>query len=196
MDPTSTLNTLLPTQAQNILSNPRVQQGAHQLAQMGSAFYFSHLGIFEFISVIVSGTLIAATVFFIIKTGWLAVRIDRVEDVILKADTPKRKSLKTWGKVQQHFFQGDENSLKLALLEADKILDEALRLAGIMGENLGDRLKKINESQLPNLQDIWEAHKLRNRLAHEQDFKLNRNTAERALAIYEQAFKDLGLLDQ
>jgi len=191
MDPSSTLNNLLPAQVQSAIHDPRVQQ----LAQVGSNLYSSNLLLLKIISFLVSAFFIGSTIFFAIKTGWLATRVDRIEDVVLKTDTPKRRSLKSWEKVQAHFFQGDDNSLKLALLEADKILDEALRLAGVRGENLGERLKRVTDAQLPNLQDIWEAHKLRNRLAHEQDFKLNRNTAERALAVYEQAFKDLGMLE-
>lgn len=177
--------------AQKLLNNP----GAQQLAQISSSFYLSNLGTFKAVAILLSALFICGTIFFAIKTGWIALRVDRVRDVLLKTDMPKKRSLKVWQEVQKHFYAGDDNSLKLALLEADKILDEALRLAGFRGENLGERLKKLNDAQLPNLNEIWEAHKLRNRLAHETDFKLNRNTAERALAIYEQAFRDLGLLD-
>ena len=177
--------------AKTILGNPHVQE----LAQISSNIYLSNLGFLKVAAVLVSAFFIAATIYFAIKTGWLAVHIDRVQDVILKSNMPKKRSIRVWQTVQRHFYAGDENSLKLALLEADKILDEALRLAGFRGENLGERLKKLTEAQLPNLNDIWEAHKLRNRLAHETDFRLNRDTAERALAIYEQTFRDLGLLD-
>lgn len=158
--------------------------------------YFLYLPLFKTISVLLTIVLLASALFFAIRTGWLATRVDRVEDVLMKHNTPKRRTVKVWQKVQRHLFQGDDNSLKLALLEADKILDDTLRLAGFRGENLGDRLKKLDESRLPNLDQVWEAHKLRNRLVHESDFKLNRDTAERALAIYEQAFRDLGILEQ
>lgn len=184
------MNTLL-AQLQNLIPTSTI----NMFGRESFSWYTSHLPLFKTIGFISSCIFIGLTIFFAVRTGWIATRVDRVQDVILKSNVPKKRSIKIWQRVQSHFYAGDDNSLKLAILEADKILDEALRLAGFRGESLGDRLKKLDEAKLPNLQDVWEAHKLRNRLVHEADFKLNRNTAERALAVYEQAFKDLGLLD-
>lgn len=182
---------ILLAQVNRVLENPAVQTVKLQ----SEAYYFSHLGLFKAISIFLSVFFIVCTIFFVIKTGWLALRIDRVQDVILKKNLPKKRSMRAWREIQRHFFAGSESDLKLALIEADKILYEALKLAGFKGENLGDILKELDDSKLPNLQEVWEAHKLRNRLAHETDFRLSRDTAERALAIYEQTFRDLGLLD-
>ncbi len=178
-------------QANQVLANPQVQQ----IEQRSVAFYFSHLGIFKAVSILLSALFIAFTIYSMIRTGWLALRIDRVRDTVFKSDVPKKHSIRAWQGIKRHFFAGDEANLKLALLEADKVLNETLRLSGFQGETLGDRLKKVTEEELPNIQEVWEAHKLRNRLVHETDFKLNRDTAERALTIYEEAFKNLGLLD-
>jgi hypothetical protein len=57
------------------------------------------------------------------------------------------------------------------------------------------RLKKVSTAQLPNVDDVWQAHKLRNRIAHEADFALKRDLAERALTVYEQALEHLGVLE-
>ena len=184
-----TMNAL--AQIQQLIATSTLQNAGQQSLDIFS----SYLPLLKTISVFASAFFICATVYFTIKTGWLPTRIDRVEDVIMKKNLPKQRSIKVWQQVQRHLFAGDDNSLKLALIEADKILDDSLRLAGFRGENLGDRLKRLTDAQLPNLDQIWEAHKLRNRLVHEADFKLNRDTAERALAIYEQSFKDLGLLE-
>ena len=181
----------LLAQINQALQNPQVES----LKQGVESFYWSKLTTFKAASVFITAIFVASTLFFMIKTGWLALRIDRTEDVILRKNLPRRRSMKGWRHVQRHFFKGDDNSLKVALIEADKILDDALKAGGFKGENLGERLKKITEAQLPNLDQIWEAHKLRNRIVHETDFKLNRDTAERALGVYEKAFKDFGLLD-
>ena len=170
-------------------------QKTHLLAQGVSAAYVSNLTLFEILSVVFSAILIGATAYFIMKTGWLATRIDRVRDVILKTNIPKKKAKKAWAEIQEHFFTGSDNDLKVAILEADKILDDALRGAGIQGSTLGDRLKKIKPSQLPDIDAIWEVHKLRNQIAHESDFKLKRDLAERALGVYENALRELKALD-
>lgn len=159
------------------------------------AVYSSYLPLLKAASILLTLFFLTATLIFMIKTSWLPLRIDRVRDVILKTNLPKKRTVKAWRSVKRHFFKGDENSLKMALIEADKLLDEALKAAGFRGESLGDKLKKITEVQLPNLQEIWEAHKLRNRLVHEPNIKLNRDLAERALSIYQQTLRDFGILD-
>ena len=186
--PTSTISVGdLLGQVNQALQSPPVQQTL--------SFYSAHLGIIKLISIFFTLFFIGATAYFISKTGWLALRVDRWKDVILKVNLPKKRAAKSWQTVEKHLFVGSEADLRLAIFEADKLLDEALKSAGFMGETLGEKLKQIDESKLANINEIWEAHKLRNKLAHELDFKLNRNTAERALAIYEQTFRDLGILD-
>lgn len=172
-----------------------VIQKTHLLAEAASGIYISNLTLLQTASVIISAILIGAAIYLIIKTRWLAERVNLIQDIILKTDIPKKEAQKTWTAVQEHFFSGGDNDLKVAILEADKVLDEALRSAGITGATLGDRLKKIKSSQLPNIDAIWQAHKLRNQIAHENDFKLKRDLAERALGVYEKTLRDLKVLD-
>ena len=106
----------------------------------------------------------------------------------------KYRPIPSWN-IEKHFFKGDENDLKVAIIEADKLLEEALREAGIRGASLGDRLKNIKQGQLPNIDDVWQAHRLRNDIVHQPTFKLKRDLAERSLAIYEETLRALHLLD-
>src|ERR1700733_711219 len=147
--------------------------------------YLSNLGILEFFGAVISALLIAAIVVIIIKTNWLGLKVERFRHVVLKTNLPKETAKKEWAKIEGHFYKGDENDLKVAIIEADKLLEEALREGGIRGATLGDRLKNIKTNQLPNVDQIWQAHRLRNQIVHEPTFKLKRDLAERALNIYE-----------
>jgi len=171
-------------------------QAAGRLGQTALTLYNASLLPFEIFGVIVAAALIFGTIVIMIKTGWIALRVDRIRDVVLKTDMPKKKASEAWAGVQKHFFAGDANDLKVAVMEADNILNDALRYAGIHGVNLGDRLKNVKRSQMPNLEDVWDAHKLRNEIAHETNFSLKRDTAERALDSFETALKNLGAFDQ
>ncbi|MBI4087286.1 MAG: hypothetical protein HY434_00445 [Candidatus Liptonbacteria bacterium] len=181
----------LLAQLDQILQNPQIESAKQGIENL----YFSEIILFKIVGALITIFFAASTLYFMIKTGWLPTRIDRAEDVILKRNLAKRRSTKGWRHVQKHFFQGDDNSLRIAVIEADKILDDALKARGFKGENLGERLKKVNRDEFPNLNDIWEAHKLRNRMVHETDFKMKRDIAERALGVYERTFKELGLID-
>ena len=169
---------------------------AERLGQTALAFYNVSLVPLEIFAVIVAAAFIAGTVIIIIKTGWLSLHVDRVRHVILKTDMPKKRAAEAWAAVQKHFFAGDTNDLKIAVMDADNVLNDALRYAGIRGINLGERLKNIRRSQMPNLEDVWMAHKLRNEIAHETNLSLKRDAAERALETYEIALKNLGVLDE
>ena len=59
------------------------------------------------------------------------------------------------------------------------------------GENLGERLKKIESSDLDSLNDIWEAHKVRNRIAHEADYRMSPEDSAAAIGRFEKALREL-----
>jgi hypothetical protein len=166
---------------------------AGTLGQATLSLYNKNLLPFEIFAVIVIAVVIAATIVIIIKTGWFSLRVNRVRDIILKTDMPKKNAQAAWAMSQKHFFAGDANDLKMAVVEADNILNDALRYAGIRGVNLGDRLKNVKRGQVPNLEDIWAAHKL---IAHGMNLTLKRDTAERALEAYETALKNMGVFDE
>lgn len=79
-----------------------------------------------------------------------------------------------------------------AVLDADKLLYEVLRRKGYAG-SVGDQLKKA-EKLFTNINDVWFAHKMRNRIAHELNVQLSRGDAQHALRCFERALKDLGAL--
>lgn len=87
----------------------------------------------------------------------------------------------------------DSGSMQLAVLNADKLLDMAMRERGFSGNNMGERLRS-HGSQFSNLNAVWSAHKLRNRIAHDHDVALNQRTTQSALNSFKTALKDLGAL--
>ena len=101
------------------------------------------------------------------------------------------KTLKEWAKIQKRVETGKEDELKLALIEAETLLDEALKNAGFNGENILERLKQTDINVLPNLNQVLEVHKIRNSIVFDADFKLSPETAKAALEIYRQALTDL-----
>jgi hypothetical protein len=175
-------------------STPSFFNLAQTMSTDGFTIFNSYVPSLQLLGLALTIFFVASSIYFIVITGWLQFRVDTARTVLFKHNVGKKRTIKAWKQVKRHVHDGDDNSLRLAVIEADKILDQVLKLAGYPGEQLGERLKLMNEEQLPNLNQIWEAHKLRNRIVHETNFSLNRATAERALTIYEQAFKDLELL--
>lgn len=98
-----------------------------------------------------------------------------------------------WLEIEQSVVRDNEATFHLAILNADKLVDQALRESGFRGETMGDRLK-ATRGKLSDREEIWFAHKLRNRIAHESDVKVNYNQARRALGGFKRTLKDLGAI--
>ena len=81
----------------------------------------------------------------------------------------------------------------LAIIDADKLLDEALRKSRYRGKTTGERLVAAQRLLTDN-DAVWYAHKLRNRLVHEPNQKLRKKEAQNALSGFKQALRDLGAL--
>ena len=94
-----------------------------------------------------------------------------------------------WLAVEQKLTRDDTASHQLCILNADKLLDQALKEKGVAGATMGERMKATKWS---NANAIWMAHKLRNQIAHEADVKVDYDAARRALASFKQGLKDIG----
>ncbi|MCJ7787023.1 hypothetical protein MUP06_02330 [Patescibacteria group bacterium] len=126
------------------------------------------------------------------KSSWLKYRLfqDMVEFLTYQPYGVK-KIAKIWSKIKERLESGSESEYKLAVIEADSMLSDILERMGFKGETLGNRLKQVTTDILPSIEETWEAHKIRNNIVHDPDYKLTLDQAQKALEIYEQALRDL-----
>lgn len=84
------------------------------------------------------------------------------------------------------------NDWKLAIIEADIVLDQTLKERGHVGDTLGERLRAITPSQMSTIDDAWEAHMVRNKIAHQgADFVLTKRIADETIGRYRRVFAEL-----
>lgn len=98
-----------------------------------------------------------------------------------------------WMRIESMLKRDDANTHTLTVFDADKLLDQALRERGISGKTMGERMRQY-QGKWTNGNGVWAAHKLRNRLAHETDVRIDYERACQALAAFKQGLKDLGAL--
>jgi hypothetical protein len=99
---------------------------------------------------------------------------------------------------EQHWktLQGllkDKSTWPLAVIDADKLLDDALKRRHYKGKSMGERLVSA-QRELTDNDGAWFGHKLRNRLVHESNVKLTEKVVKQALIGIRAALKDLGAL--
>ncbi len=98
-----------------------------------------------------------------------------------------------WLSIEQQLKKEDPHTCQMVVLNADKLLDQALRERGIKGQTMGERMKTL-QGTWSNANAVWSAHKLRNQIAHESDVAVSYDDARRALAAFKQALKDVGAI--
>lgn len=87
----------------------------------------------------------------------------------------------------------DKKTWPLAIIDADKLVDEALKKLHYKGKTMGERLVAAQRDLTSN-DTVWYGHKLRNKLVHE-DYKVtSKHDVKDALIGFRQALKDLGAL--
>ena len=101
-----------------------------------------------------------------------------------------KKENERWQKILQQVNSDNPSDWKMAIIEADKILDEMTRRMGYLGETIGERLKTVEASDFLTLDDAWEAHKARNNIAHKKDQELTNREAKRIIELYERVFRE------
>jgi len=100
-----------------------------------------------------------------------------------------------WRKVLDYLFSVNENDWKLAIIEADSMLYELLTQIGFKGESIADKLKEANQANFRSINLAWEAHNVRNKIAHEgSSFELSLHEAKRIIALYEEIFQEFGFI--
>jgi hypothetical protein len=100
-----------------------------------------------------------------------------------------------WVKTLTYLFSDSSSDWKLAIIEADAMLDTLMGELGFKGANLGERLKGADQDRFRNLTIAWEVHAIRNRIAHEGlAFEISAHEAKRVIALYEKIFREYGYI--
>lgn len=94
--------------------------------------------------------------------------------------------------IENSLKNGDEVSYRMSVIDADKLLDQVLKDLGVKGKTMGDRLKN-GRNRFKDNNDVWNAHKLRNRIVHEE-VELTYRECNLALANFKRALRDLGAI--
>lgn len=124
-----------------------------------------------------------------------------IRDTMLGANIPaefvgKKKKLRTdWEKILSRLESNNESEYKVAIIEADNLIDDLITRLDYKGENLREKLESIPEGQIENVDRIKEAHEVRNRVIHEDDFSLTKEEAKKVLDDFGELLKFFDVLE-
>lgn len=160
----------------------------------GLLAFFSHIWLFLTVlaylfSLAAIGILVYATVrVFQIRRG----ESSKYATVTPDAEE-QRVDHSRWTYIMQLIESGQESEWRQAIIEADIMLDELLDRLGYQGDSLGEKLRSVNPAHFQTLNNAWEAHRVRNEIAHQGSaYELTERLAHRTIANYEAVFREHG----
>jgi hypothetical protein len=100
-----------------------------------------------------------------------------------------------WENVQRLILSNNESDWRQAIIEADIMLGDLLTASGYHGDTIGDKLQSVEPSDFRTLNEAWEAHKIRNKIAHDgASFQLNEREAKQTINQFEIVFKEFQII--
>jgi hypothetical protein len=100
-----------------------------------------------------------------------------------------------WRRIMEHAQSVDEHKWRLAILECDIMLNELLDMQGYKGETIAEKMKQVSRTNFNSIDDAWEAHKVRNKVAHEGvGFVIDEREKNRVINLYQRVFKEFGFI--
>jgi hypothetical protein len=150
------------------------------------------LFVFKIIFLVFGFFFLGFTIWALIFTSWLkrAILQDLKEFLTFKP-FEAQIFLPKWKKIKERIASGIEAELKLAILEADSLLDQFLKRQGYKGETLEEKLELLTEDILSNINEVKEAIKVKRAIIEDPSYRLSFQEAKKTLSIYERALKDL-----
>lgn len=109
--------------------------------------------------------------------------------------SPTREENARWKRILAHLNSQNQNDWKFAILEADIMLSDMLTVQQYEGETVAEKLKRVEPSDFQTLEAAWEAHKIRNIIAHEgADFAITDREARRVIDLYRSVFEEFHII--
>lgn len=168
----------------NFITNP----------ELVSPTFFSVWQAFRLVFIFVSILLAGMIVFLLFVNGYLQARFKENFDEFVKAKPFRNVKVKVdWNEVIKNIKEGKESDRKLAIIEADDAINDALDQLGYQGSDMREKLDKLSGNIIPNIEDLKKAHKVRRDIVYDPSRGLSKEEAQELIYIYEKTLRTLQL---
>ena len=138
------------------------------------------------------------TVVFVFGASYAMFETSKIHNAMSEAVFPPQKEMadgaivnERWERIEKYMESSNSSDWQLAIIEADIMLGDLLDVSGYKGESIGEKLKQVERSDFTTIDMAWDAHKVRNTIAHEgSSFDLSQREANRVIELYRQVFSE------
>jgi hypothetical protein len=158
--------------------------------------YLSHLWlILVYVGYALSALGLGIIVYLMVRLFDLREREEHLYGTLILAPEDEKQGNLRWQHIEELVAGSTPSGWREAIIEADIMLHEALTAHGFQGESIAEKLRTIDQADLGTLQNAWEAHRVRNQIAHQGSaFNLSQALAQRTIQQYESVFREFGII--
>lgn len=159
-----------------------------------SPYYQIIIGI-KILFIGISIFFIVLSIYILMNTQWLKFRYTQDISEFSKFKSYEfEKFAKDWKKIMKRLETGLESEYKLAIIEADVMLEQVLERMGHIEPTIEEKINKVTPSDIPSVNELKVTREIRNDVIHDPDYDLSQEKSKEVLSVYEKAFKELNIL--
>ena len=164
-------------------------------------FFKSNVWLFKILGFAIAGISAVGIFVFNKRTDavWREIKANLyppdIKESLSDVEKTKNPMKERWEKIVELSESKNPSDWRLAIVEADIILDELLEKLHLPGDTMGEKLKAVEKSDFTTIENAWEAHKVRNMIAHEgSNFIINQHEIRRVVSLYKSVFEEFSLI--
>lgn len=158
---------------------------------------WSTIGI---ISMILSIICLAIIIFSIVRMVEIQIYDKKeieheIHNALMKEKEREKNANPRWHYILTLIESPNDSDWRVAIIEADSMMEENLKGRGLSGTTVSELLEGAKGSGYRSIQDAWDAHLVRNQIAHEGlDFPISQVEGRRVIKMYQNFFEELGIV--
>lgn len=118
-----------------------------------------------------------------------------IHEALLREKERNRNANPRWHYIQTLIESPNDSDWRVAIIEADSMMEEILREKGLTGSTVSELLEAAKESGYRSIQDAWDAHLVRNQIAHEGvNFPISQLEGRRVVKMFQNFFEELRVI--
>jgi hypothetical protein len=100
-----------------------------------------------------------------------------------------------WAYILTLIESPNESDWRMSIIEADTLMEESLKTNGIAGNTVSELLEGAKSNGYMSIQNAWDAHLIRNKIAHEgSEYPLSQIEARRVIKMFQNFFEELKII--
>lgn len=118
-----------------------------------------------------------------------------INEALLKDKEKARNENQRWNYVITLIESPNDSDWRMAIVEADALLEESLKEKNHEGSTVAELLDSARSSGYATIQNAWDAHLIRNKIAHEgSEYPLSQIEGRRVIKMFQNFFEELKII--